>query len=98
MRLNIYSDLRSLVNVFLNGEKEGDVIEAFVLGNNLEGNGYVIRSVRRNRKLVPDIEGEVDGSSLLPNQYIIDGLLCEKVEGNIRIEIADSQSVIDGGL
>lgn len=93
MRLNSNSDLRSLVSVYLDGIKEPDAMEVYIVGNTLEGKGYVVRGVRdHNGKLTAAVD--VDINNLSPFQREISDLLCEKVEGNIRIEIADDESSI----
>jgi len=86
MRLNSDSNLRSLVNVYLNGQKEPYTVEVYVPGNALEGRGYVVRMVTKNGKAVATREVE---KPLPPGLYDADGALVEKVFGQVRIEITD---------
>lgn len=92
MRLNANSDLRSLVTVYLNGQKEPDAIEVFVQGNTLEGRGYVVRDVSENGKMVATIN---QPHPLPAGRYNSDGLLCEKVFGQIRVELAEEPTLFE---
>jgi hypothetical protein len=90
MRLNANMCCMSRhVTVFLNGSKEGDAVEVYIPGNVLEGRGYVVRGVREKGKSV----AAVDVPKPLPTgRYDHEGLLCEKVFGQIRIEIEECKS------
>lgn len=89
MRLNADSNLRGLITVYLNDKKESNAVEAYVPGNSLEGQGYVVRMVTNNGKATPTI---MVAKPLPPMQYDSNGALCEKVLGQVRIEIADDSS------
>lgn len=86
MRLNANTDLRSSVDVYVNGVKEPNALEVYIPGNVLEGRGYVVRGVTKHGKQVAAVELT---EPLRPGQYDYQGALCEKVFGQIRIEIAE---------
>ena len=83
---NVSGSVVGLLTIYLNGKKEPNAVEAYVPGNALEGRGYVVRMVTKNGKAVatPDVE-----QPLPPGRYDSDGALCEKVFGEVRIEIAE---------
>lgn len=89
MRLHAESNLRSLINVYLNGKKEPEVVEVFIPGNVLEGRGYVVRMVKENGKTIATCETK---KPLPPGRYDDNGALCEKVFGQVQVEIADDAS------
>lgn len=92
MRLNANSHLRFMVNVYLNGEKEPNAVEVYIPGNVLEGRGYVVRSVTNNGKQVATID--VSGP-LSAGRYDYEGALCEKVFGQVRIEIDEEKPLFE---
>lgn len=90
MLLNANTGIARQVNVFVNGEKETEAIEVYIPGNVLEGRGYVVRGMRKDGKPFPTV---MLTEPLQSGQYDYDGLLCEKVFGQIRIEIEEMNSL-----
>lgn len=89
MRLNANTDLRGAIDVYLNGVKEPNAFEVYIPGNVLEGRWYVVRGVTEGGKQVA-VFAMTD--PLQPGQYDYDGALCEKVFGQIKIEIAECKT------
>ena len=83
---NVSGGIRGLLTIYLNGEKEPNAVEVYVPGNTLEGRGYVVRLITRDGKAIPTFDIE---KPLPAGQYDCDGALCEKVYGQVRIEIAE---------
>lgn len=94
MRLNANTDnhLRGAVDVYLNGQKEPNAVEVYIPGNVLEGRGYVVRGIVRNGKQVAAVELT---EPLRPGQYDCEGALCEKVFGQVRVEIAEDKTLFE---
>lgn len=82
---NVSGSVIRLLTIYLNGQKEPNAVEAYVPGNALEGKGYVVRMMQRDGKAIPTFDIEMP---LPPGQYDSGGALCEKVFGQVRIEIA----------
>lgn len=93
MRLNVDTNINFLITVYLDGKKESDAIEVYIPGNTLKGQGYIVRHARHNGRLASALD--VNPDNLPPNHYIRDHSLYEKVEGNVRIEIADDRSLFE---
>lgn len=91
MRLNTNTRIRELITVYLDDKKEPDAAEVYILGNKLEGPGYVIRQMRKDGRLASVLDVDVD--NLPENQYTQDMAVFEKVEGKVRIQIADDSSM-----
>lgn len=90
MRLNAnQSCLARCVTVFLDGQKEPDAVEVYIPGNVLDGAGHVFRAVTENGKSVATRNVP---KPLPENRYDAEGLLCEKVAGQVRIEIEECKS------
>lgn len=83
---NVSGNVNGLLTIYLNGKKEPNAVEVYVPGNALEGKGYVVRVMQSNGKAVPTYDIE---KPLPTGQYDNNGALCEKVFGNVRIEIAE---------
>ena len=83
---NVSASVNPLLTVYLNGKKEPNAVEVYVPGNALEGRGYVVRLMERDGKAIPTFDIE---KPLPAGQYDSNGALCEKVYGQVRIEIAE---------
>lgn len=94
MRLNTTQNIARDVTVFLNGEKQTHAVEVYIPGNVLEGNGFVVRDVVVDGKVVPTF---LTCEPLPPCRSDYQGALVEKVFGHVRIEISEAYSIFPGG-
>jgi len=94
MRLNTTQNIARDVTVFLNGEKQTHAVEVYIPGNALEGDGYIVRDVVIDGKVVLAF---LACKPLPPCRSEYQGALVEKVFGHIRIEITEAYSVFPGG-